>query len=74
MFNKNSNKAAESLAKLKIGKNFPTPTTNIEEIYNKINGSGKFDWFIALPVGFGYSMALTYKLLNLIIKIVSLRY
>ena len=32
----------------------------IDEIYNKINGNGKFDWLIAFPVGIGYCMSLTY--------------
>lgn len=32
----------------------------IDEKYNQISGKGYFDWLIALPVGFGYCISLSY--------------
>ena len=34
----------------------------IDKKYDEINGKGYFDWFVALPVGFGYCISLSYIL------------
>ena len=33
----------------------------IDQIYNKIYGSGLFFWLVALPVGLGYAVEISYN-------------